>query len=224
MRFAPTMAFFDEYYPESPLMVSSRETLHVVAFVDLVFTILFIVTYLLTLGLHSWWIGALQFLHIVAWAFALGVSDARNNSFSTNVGFFVFAALAVIDASAIIVRFFYSIWLASSVPWVDVILLSETLLLLVTSVIMLFNTLDIVTGIEWYEANCQAIHTELQYAAQFGRATAATTQDALRALQQQQYVASAARARDNSAIVVNTTTGSPTSHTLHQLARKQVGD
>jgi hypothetical protein len=194
------MAFFDEFYPEPVTMQQARQSMHVTAWIDLIFWLIFMLTYLFTLGLSWWWLGFFELLHAIGWSFAICVADGRSGAFAMTLANIIFVILIIGDTLSLIIRFWFRIWLATSPPILEVIFEFETLLLLISGVALFLAAQELLYGFAYHDAACRKQYAEQEQLARLGSATMADMAQAVRIANNQQALLAQAPPPPSSAI------------------------
>jgi hypothetical protein len=124
---------------------------------------------------------------------------------------------------ALILRFFLNVFQALSTPWLELIFLGETLLMLVSVVSLLTSTQQVVGGLVEHEARSKQEYASLQALAAVGRNMAQAQLVALRELQQKEVI-SRALAKASGYDVSSGEMGPPSKTTTYTVATDSPAD
>ena len=167
------MAFIEDLFPESGRMIAARQTMSLAAWADALLSILYLMTIVLTLGGGStWWIPFLQTFHLWTWAFGVCAADLRNGTIAMTFGYSIFTIAALADALALGLRFFLNVYNALTTPWLELILLGETLFMLFSAVTLLTSAQQVLCGMPTHEAKSKREYASTQTLQELGRSVA----------------------------------------------------
>lgn len=164
------MSFIEDFYPESGQMIAARQTMSLASWIDALLSILYLLTIILTLGGGStWWIPFLQTFHLWTWAFGVCCADVRNGTIPMTFGYAIFTIAAMTDGLALGLRFFLNVYNALATPWLELILLAETLFMLLSAVTLLTSAQQVVCGMSLHEAKSKQAYASMQTLQELGR-------------------------------------------------------
>ena len=104
---------------------------------------------------------------------------------------------ALLDVVAILIRVFFKVLLAPSTPWLELILLVETLALFAMAVLMSIATQELLSQFEWHEAQCRLKYDSQAAMAQIGQSSLSAMRQAVRLQETQRAAVVAAAAADS---------------------------
>ena len=165
------MTFIEDYYPEHTTLLFARHRMHLIAWLDLAFSLIFAITVLLTLGASSWWLCLFQLPHVNVWTLALGTSDARSGSLTTALTYILFIITIGLDIAALLIRFFWKVWPATATPWIDLLLMLELMPMILTVLTLLLSAQAVVCGSIVHDAACRQKYDAQEADANRGRST-----------------------------------------------------